>query len=256
MPNQSLTITVSGKNDRILLGSFLKLASETLHILRLIDREGAGGTTRGLDWRIETISRKSPLRLTISGESRDEDVVAVDVVRLFVGAMNTMSKEPTWPEGFPRDGLDKLKDIVDLAHDGLGKVVFSDGKTKVEATQHLGANIEFLFDEHTEWTTIDGRLEAVSAHRNKVFRIYDRLTGASVACRFTKEQQEEVRQALYRRVSVTGEATYKAGMPHVIKVDSIDIIENKGVAYDDLPPIDITGGVSSVEHIRRVRDGE
>lgn len=255
MVQQSLTIKIDGKKDRISLDSFLSLARDTLAVLKSIDREVTQERRGTLTWCIHDVSKKSPLTLTIAGEPKSADGDAPNAVGLFIDAIDIMNKGANWPEGVPLDGLDKLGRIATLLESEFDSISFSNGRQRVKPTQHINANLVLIVDEHYEWTTIDGRLEAVLAHDKRTFRVYDRLTGDAVECHFKNEQKEDVRRGLYGRVQVTGRATYRAGKPQFISVEKLMVLDG-GLAYDDLPKIDMTRGVSSEEHVRKVRDGE
>lgn len=256
MTNQLLTIKLDGKDGRISVDSFLTLTGETMRILCSIDRRALDSNRGAIVWNIEEISKSSPLSLTIRGEQLGDVKQDIDIVRVFLESVETMNARPERKQLFPRENLDNLKHIVTLLDDGVGSIVFSAGEKTVRPTQHIAANIDALSDRHSEWTTIDGRLEMVTAHRKREFRVYDRLTGESVVCTFKKDMEELVRDGLLRRVVVSGEARYQFGRPHRINVESMQVLRDAGIRYDDLPPINITDGLSAAEYVRRLRDGE
>ena len=255
--NQSpepLRITISGKNDRLAVESFLTLAEETVHILRAIDKTSPDRDEK-LNWFIESASKASPLTMEIGANDADSKRTN-RAIQLFVGAVEVMNHSPTRPDGFPVGALHRLSKIVNLLNDGVGEISFGVGRKKVKPTQHILANICIILDPHEIRTSIEGQLDSVWVHGKRQFRIWHPRTGDSVLCRFSQKFDDYVRDGLFKRVSVSGMAAYEGGVPKHIVVEKMFILEDDGIAFDNLPPINMTGGRSASEHLRRVRDAE
>lgn len=54
----------------------------------------------------------------------------------------------------------------------------------------------------------------------------------------------------------TDKATALAGHAAMVKRVRAEVPKGDGIAYDDLPPINMTDGVSASEHVERVRDAK
>lgn len=117
-----------------------------------------------------------------------------------------------------------------------------------------------LSGEATCEGSVEGRLEAVNFHDANKFTIYPMIGPSKVTCNFSKTLRKKVREALDRRVNVTGILHYKTleKFPHAIDVDHIEIYpqEEKLPHLADLRGIapNATGDFSSVEYVRQLRN--
>ncbi len=110
---------------------------------------------------------------------------------------------------------------------------------------------------------IEGRLQYTSIHGDRnAFRIYPAVGRGSVACLFPPDKLEDARNALDRRIRVSGKLTYPAGsdFPKSIRVDSIKRLPSD----DELPGLmdlrgiapNLTGNLSSEEFVRGLRNAD
>ena len=84
------------------------------------------------------------------------------------------------------------------------------------------------------------------------------LTDYRVDCVLDGEHLEGVKQYLGKRVGVTGRIRYRHGKPLSIQVTAIREFKDRHELPQpsDLGKLDITGGKSSEEFVRDLRDGE
>ena len=109
--------------------------------------------------------------------------------------------------------------------------------------------------------SVEGRLELVSTHvRTRRFNIYHAITNKAVRCNLPVAMEEQAISNLGRRVIVSGIVSYNAvGEPVKVEVDRLRVLKEE----KELPTIvemlgmtpDITGDLSTEEHIRQLRDG-
>jgi len=82
--------------------------------------------------------------------------------------------------------------------------------------------------------SVEGVLKAIDLSRKPVFRIYDLLTNKSVRCYFYSNSIEEFKDALEKRVSVSGLVKSREdGEKLSIEVEEIEIFPPE----DELPTI-------------------
>ena len=114
---------------------------------------------------------------------------------------------------------------------------------------------------HRSLGAIEGRLELVSLHHpyNR-FNVYDLRTGRGVKCSLPSHLENAVIGALKRRVGVSGVVSYNVyGEPLSVLAEAIRVLGEEA----DLPPVsqmlgfipDLTGDLSTEEHLRILRDG-
>ena len=109
--------------------------------------------------------------------------------------------------------------------------------------------------------SVEGRLELVSIHaRTRRFNVYHAITNRAIRCNLPKSMEQQAISSLGRRVIVSGIVSYNAaGEPVKVEVDRLRTLKKER----ELPSIsdmlgmapDITGDLSTEEHIRRLRDG-
>jgi hypothetical protein len=110
--------------------------------------------------------------------------------------------------------------------------------------------------------SISGRLEYVNMHSVRKFRLYPTIGPKRVNATFSEDIREQVRAGVDRYVTVFGELKYKTWdqFPYEVNAKKIDVHE----ADKDLPTLydlkgiapNLTGGLSSVEWVRNMRDEE
>ncbi len=118
-------------------------------------------------------------------------------------------------------------------------------------------------DCYKEHGSLRGTLKTVAAVRAETDEVIlvDRLTGAETRCYFQDQDIEaKVRAVGKNRVVVTGEifVDRTTREPRKVVARELRIIppSSELPQLEDLAGIDITGGIDSVEYVRRMRDDE
>jgi len=258
----TLTVRVVAKEDLVPLDSLLRVLNETLAMLRVIDEEMSSRGHRTLRWRVSEVRYHSPLMMTIVGEPSGNDGFSIGVVTECLEGIGRLEKGEEPSPVFSELAMERAKKVASVRNDGISSVVFSaPDRQAVEPTQHLIANVDVILKRRfrAEHTTIDGTLLAINVHKGLTFHVYDLVTGQGTSCSFPDELFEEAVTAIRHRVAVTGVAKYnRAGRPVTMKVGALRRLRPSA----DLPhfrageEIPITGGLSSEEYVRRMRDAE
>ncbi len=97
------------------------------------------------------------------------------------------------------------------------------------------ANVdEIIGGKYMSFGSVEGVLKAIDLSRKPVFRIYDLLTNKSVRCYFSSNSIDEIKDALEKRVSVSGLVKSREdGEKLSIEVEEIEIFPPE----DELPTI-------------------
>ena len=252
---------MTARRDFVPVDSFLKVVSNTLKMLRNIDLDSSPGHRRTTVWKVAGASMKSPLTLSLTGQSKHSSRVA-EVARTYLSGMEIIERDSdSIPPHFSLDTLQKAKKLVSVLDDGISRVKFSGFNRSVPLTQKVAATVDALTAPScSSYGSLEGKLETLTAHGGLEFIIYDRLTGDEVECSFDARYIEEARSAWTQRVRVYGTITYnKAGLARSIRVDGAphplrgrsDLPQAR-----DIEGIDITGGIESAEYVRGLRDTE
>jgi hypothetical protein len=118
-----------------------------------------------------------------------------------------------------------------------------------------------IHERYAAWSSIDGRLDVISVRRQPYFVIYEHGTNQRIRCSFPDDWLGLVKDYLGYRVTAEGFIHYRTdGAPvslssptsleRVPEPEQIDITSYRGT----MPGI--TGGLSSYEYVRQMRDLE
>jgi hypothetical protein len=265
MPNDEITITLSDKKGR-LSAETLRLALE--HALRMLHAIETDFVARDADvrWDIIRVRMQSPLTMTFSPQvrvkGRARPAIGRKIVKTAWQGMEKIERGATPPHAFGEDALDAAKKLVkSAAADGTSVAISANGSGKIKLTEKTIKNVDEIVAKarlYVDFSTIEGRLEIVSVHDGKSIVIWETMTRNKVECTLTDEQFDSAVAMLGKRVAVTGRVHYRNHVPRTINVEEpIRLLRD----MKDLPQpktvgaIDITGGLSSEDHIRRMRDG-
>lgn len=257
----TLKIKVEGADERIALSSLLRVLRETLDILRTVDEQISEEKRHTLKWEITNVSLNSPFTMTIVGRPVTENY-SEGVATAYLDGMASLESGATTPRHFNDDAITRAKSLVAARNNGVASVVYSSpGHKPVEPTQRVAANADAIFkiEYRYEHGSLSGMLKAIDIHGRFVFAIYDILTGRRTRCHFTEELFEEAQASLRHRVIVSGRIRYNR-QGHAISMRADKLYRMRPA--ERLPQfrageeIDITGGMDSVEFIRRMRDAE
>ncbi len=254
MPRSEITIKVRARDDLVPVDSLIKIVSNTLSILRSLDRS-VRMHERAAQWKISAASLQSPLSLTLSSDAPQSDFVA----REYMGTLDAIDKSSDIPkESISQSILEHAKDLVSVLNDGVSQISFSTPiYAAIHPTQRVAANVDYLIaPAYEDYSTIEGKIETLSVHGRTLFRIYDEITGHSIVCFFKEDKLSEAHGLFNQRVSVSGLAKYnRIGRPVSIRVEHIRKLVG-GIKLEQLVGIDITGGIASEDYVRKLRDAE
>lgn len=261
MTDDQLVIRVESKEEYVPAASFVSIISNTLMILREVDSEISEQHQGSLSWRIQDVSLNSPLSITIFAEPRGGDLdVGRDVVEAYTEGLRQIDASPERiPEFFTLKALERAKSLVSVLNDGIARITYSTARyTAIVPTQRIAANVDELTQVYEELTTFEGDLDSVTLHGKRIFYVWDVFDGR-IACRFSEDMLERVRELLGHRVSVSGKARFsRGGRPLSIEVVEARKLRDQSELPQirDLVGIDITHGLSSEAYVRSLRDAD
>jgi len=259
--SDALTIRLTGKTDDVPVASFLRVVEETVKALRAVANRDERQPPPRMRWDVIGASKQSPLSLTVAPRSAADHSAAA---RRLIQGVRGVEQGDVLPPGFSLQALRSLRCAVGVLDDGVESIEFEAGGEKVTATDQFRMNATRIvlrtLRVHRVRTTMRGILDTLTVKGDvPVFFIRDRLRGRNVACRFSRDQLDEVKAALGSRVAVWGQARFsKEDDPTSIKVEDFRILPSmdQTIRLDQMTSVDITNGVDPAEYIRRLRDGE
>lgn len=254
-----LSIRIGGRDEDIDATAFLTIIAESVHLLKELDAQMGDGR-KSLTWVLSSASKNSPAMVEFTGRPR-RGAMPPDVAAEFVKSMEALETGSHRPRYFTDGMLERSKRIASPVGTRVSKLLFGDDQQDLIAVSaQLGANADKLHlpERYTEYGELEGQLGQLTAHdENYEFVIYDPLTDRPIKCDFEPEDFDRVRDAMRRKVVVSGLVTYrrKDHAPLSVRVNGWRPL------YGDPPSIkevhslslDLTAGRESEDVIRDLR---
>ncbi len=260
----TLRVRLQGDLGNITLDALITALRETQAILEELDTAISGEKKGSLDWVVAGL-REGSAELAISPRTRlaDRDC-GPEVIATYVTSVARLEQQAMTPPYLRETGIRRCQRVLRLiGREGVtGIVLVNEDDTRelyltAQATVHAA---QLLQVRHIALGSIDGTLEAISVHQKPRFTIYHSWTHKAVTCDFSStDLLEQAKSALGGRVSVIGMVAINSEHEPVrVKAERLTAFAADG----DLPTTaslwgsdpDFTGGLESVEYIRRMRD--
>lgn len=226
------------------------------------------GEQAEIDWQIVDLKHSSPAEIVLrpidTRIDTDKEDIVFETVNKVISSLKMLSEDASPPVKMNQQLLGHYKNFSNKVQKGILRVSLKSETDKVKVNENVKAAIDAVtLSETKSIGTVEGRLEFLNIHANQnIFRIYSAIPPEKVNCFFPPDKIEEAREALGRKIRVSGELTYPKGddFPRDVKVQTIELFPDD----DDLPGLadlrgmapDITGDLSSEEFVRNLRDAE
>lgn len=269
MERQKLTITITeAENGELPFEAFAAVVTQTIRILRDLDRGLSEQHQPSAQWQIIGASMSSPMSLTLAPKAvrgrKLNDAISPfldDLARLEQG-------QPA--RHLSRGMQQRARKIVDSLGNGIVAVDFRSNGTTVCPTRNVASTIAGSLSATTytespnaviyEIGSIEGTLDVISVHGGKdSVKVWDSRFNVPVLCQVSDQQLEDAKEALGNRVVVRGRIKSIGNRPQaVVDVFSIQAIRRN----DELPqpdrvgPIDLFGDSEPADFLRSVPDDE
>lgn len=261
MPLDEITITLGGQ-DRLTVDVLKTQLENALDVLRNVESDFTTADTV-VRWEIVRVRMRSPLKVTFAPNvlGKRGKTIGRKIVKACLDGMNEIEQTASAPPHFNDFALKAAKEMVSVAQKEGHKVTFaSNGKMQVTLTQQAAKHIDEVVSKarrYTDVSTVEGNLEMVSVHDHPSFFIWETFTRHRVECLVDEAQLKDYFPLLNKRVAVTGTVKYRNHIPVSVAVEDIRVLRDASELPQpsDIGPINITDGVSSEEHVRRMRDG-
>lgn len=225
---------------------FIKVQEKLAIVLYEVDQKMSGGDECSVSWVISSVASGS-VYLTIEGTPALEDVELSDISEIadMVNlGMGIIASNAEWPPYFTERALVGIKDIAELVGEDISSIQVFRKSHRVSLTKHLAANVDELIGGHYKsFGSMEGKLGSINVHRKKIFLVYDLLTSKSVRCYFPNHIFEDAKDALGKRVSVSGLIRSRKNGDRVsIVVEELEVFPNSEELPDILDVIGILAG--------------
>lgn len=254
-----------------------------MYVLRATEEECHGNAK--LRWHVTNASMQSPLALELTpvstAKDTDTDLLASSVIDAAYYAVNHVITTGRQPKQVTDATFNKINSIVNRVTNGLAsfEANFSgyDGAKNIYIDVKMAAAYSEKMEESKsrkpssaprwEQGSMEGYTEGVATNQRgeAILRLRSRLTGNIVNCVDSEGSLEKIGDVKVReildnmRIRVNGLLHYKnLDIVDKIKVDHVYIYphNDKLTDLEFLTPINITGGLSAVEYLRKLHNGE
>ena len=183
------------------------LIDELTSMLGEIDTELSPTGQRTFDLRITSLSYDSPALVGVLARPRPKqpDITERAVIDCAEG-WTLIERESTRPAAFNDDALEHLRNVGNATGNGIRNVRMHTPLVLIEPviTRRASAHIERILPHGYSVGSVEGRLEGLNIHGQTQFTVYDTVTGRAVQCYFKDVQLEDVKDAVGRKVLVSG----------------------------------------------------
>ncbi len=259
-----LRLEITGEPRNITAYGFISAIDNWLRVLNDLDSGISHQPQGSLDWFVSSLSMGS-LAVEIESRSRLEEVnVGPEVAEAFLTGMEQIERAEASPPYLSEPGMRRLRQLVRLVgREGAAGFKVTHLQRTVEVSARASANIDqFMRIQQRSIGSVEGRLETISVHGRKPrFIVYHDITRKAITCRFEgMDWLERAKDALGSRVNVLGEVYYNIkGEPLRVEPQELRTLRRK----EELPTTselggsdkELTGSLSTEEHLRRIRGG-
>jgi len=259
-----LVLRVKGVPGTISLESFLTVIDSSFGILKDLDIAISRQPQGSLEWVIDRVSTDS-IGIEIESKARDPKTdYGARVSEAYSDGIEIIRSEGITPPYFSDNCLRLVGKVAKvLRGDGARALEILDpirGKSTEFDAQITTTTSQLMGYSYKSYGSVEGTLEMVSIHKPARFNVYHSISLHAVRCNLREEDIVRGRDALGRRVVVSGLVSYNAkDEPKSIMVEETEVIPRE----DELPTIDkfvgsdpnYTGDMTTKEYIRSIRSG-
>lgn len=263
----ALRLHVEGEHNDVGLDAFVDVLKRAQLILKELDSAISGSPDGKLTWKIVDLGINSADAVIEAAPPEDDERLPLLVGTSFVGGIQTIEKGEMMPPYFSELAVKRVGAISRRV--GKGGVTGFEAELqngqpdsvaprRAELTSRaVGSIAHLLAPKYSAFGSVMGTLGQINVQHRLTFNVYDGLTKRAVKCKFGEDQFEVVREALRRRVIVTGTVERnESGEPLRVSDPALMILPDEEIptsAIHGLVP-DMTGGLSSGDYIRQLRE--
>lgn len=261
----TLRFQIQGELGHITLAGFMDQINDHLRLLQDYDLAISRGQSASVEWLITNVSTSSLVVETEPRSLLDDKNFGPEVAKVYVDGWASIEHEGVSPPYLTENGMDAARRIVRrIGKDGIEGIVVAGPERSVIISPKASAHMDQLIPvKYRSLGSAEGTLETISVHGSPRFTIYHSRTKKAVRCDIPATDStllDRAKEALGRRVIARGRLERNArGEPIRIKAERLRILRER----KDLPTIaelggkypDFTGGLTSEEYVRRMRDG-
>jgi len=216
-----LTLEISGQ--AVTPDKFLRGVRSFFAILAEVTKQVAGKPT-AIEWVVQV--KEASNLIGLSYRPGFDPALASQVIDAVSAGITQLEDESAQPLYFNERAMRQLRDlgsVVGRSDDDDTVVRVWAKKQPIAVSYNAVANVNALLaSEHSDYGSIEGRLQTVTERGRLQFVVYDPLWDEPIRCFVPEEQIQQAMNAFRARVEVYGLIRYrKDGKPVSIDVDEI-----------------------------------
>lgn len=270
MKDYKVTLILEGdpsERGDVRLETFIGELAKFADIARKAEEFVSGGNTQSsMYYRIINLQRSSPATVTLEACTKKPDLDLREIVHAEIS--DTMKRLGSGEEIRGRERfylVDSIKHFVDpVGSKRLSLLNISIDNNVVYLDEKFKARVDiYVAPEEFSRSYFTGMLDAINIHgASRIFYMYPLVGPNRIQCIFPDSLLDKAKKSLGARVKVTGQFIYKLNSPypHSAEVEEIDPFppEHELPSFGDLLGIehDLTGGLSSEDYVRAIRDAQ
>ena len=284
MAPQAVTITLQssiGEEGPLKVQDSLR---QVIDFFELLSMAGESQEEKSIGWILHTISKTSPL--TATGEpvalrpDVSADVVASHAKEALAQAFVALSRGNDAPPWMAHHARERAREFLYRNMNGLGRtdIQFDEDAPVVSINERTARTAVAVLDRaelqvavleadlsRSEYGSVEGQIvEATTYHGRPAIRFQEHLTDAFVMCVFSQELGDRIGEQHNwveiwsgQRVLVAGQLFYrKDGAVNRIHAADMQTVRPDPISVRDIADPGFTNGLSPVEHISRLWDGD
>ena len=241
--------------SRVGLSFLIASLENQLRILRHLEsRIASPGSVR---WEVVGASMQNPPWLTLKARRMGSasKTTGRQVLSAYGADMRQIALNATTPKHLDEDSLNIARHMIGAAQKERQSIEIDlPTGPSIALTPALAENARQVVSRirtHYEIGSIEGILNATSVRKRRKVFVTEVLTENEVECRVPENLFDLTEECLGKRVAVSGKIEYVGREPKIIEIVSIRRLRMSSELpqLDDLPRIDITGGLSSEDFI-------
>jgi hypothetical protein len=269
--SHKLTVTIDGKDDRVLPDSVGSVLRAVFRLVQVIDERSWQVGTRRIDWRVSEAKLVNPFTLTATGDDRFPDYRASAVAIDFVEQLEEIERG-IMPRWFSPDELKIAKVLAVEAKRARRITITGENTSRTESftvSNKFSAQISRLLKQPpvitTEYGSLDGTLIQLVNDPLKTdgrAKLRERNSENEVLCQSDPETAAKLAHHLDRetRVILYGTITFENGVPKRIHVEDHTTVpaDSSLPTLEDLHALQLRppNGMSAEEYLDDLRGDE